>query len=585
MVGIRGLWDKINMGDFLSIIGNIAEGANVAVQAIFRGVLALLLWFPANLDAISDAMVAILKIVAVLLALILVFVIARGVYKKTGIVIMPFEVSLGEGGTIRGRAISDLLAGELRRISEVHRLKFEEITIKSESLSLPALTPKGESLEHSMPQVATVGDGQASLVGISISHIIIAFRRHCPGTTPVPVLSGSLQKYGRMIALTASLEDRGVRAWDVERKVREKDQVSEEQIPSMVRDLAYRIVHDLSRDGPQGIEAKTWQGLKHFTDALAFYHSYTLTGDLRELDRSRSICVKAVHSEKGYEMAIDFLKVLGYIYISIIKYDEAEWIFGHLKAFRPEEAAVGIGDVFWSRGDMTEARFYFNDAQRINPNFALGWLAEGDLLYYLGDYDEALEVYNIATKKNPNLIEAWRKKADILLSLGRHEEALQAYDAALMVDPKFALAWSGKCSALINLRRHTEALDSCEEALRLNPNMTRIWCLKGRQLYEIGRYKESLEASEKALELDPQSSAWDTKGAALSELGKYEDAIECFSKSLDHNPQNGEAWFHKSEALRSLDRTSEADATLARARELGYKDASESSPSDRRESV
>ena len=304
LVGIRGLWDKINPGDFLSIIGNIAEGAGVAVQAIFRAVLALLLLFPANLSAISDTMMAILKIVAVLLALILVFVVARGVYKKTGIVIMPFEVSLGECGTISERAISDLLAGELRRISEVHRLKFEEITIKSESLSLPALTPKGESLEHSMPQVATVGDGQASSVGISISQIIIAFKRHCPGTTPVPVLSGSLQKYGRMIALTASLEDRGVRAWGVERKVRGKDLVSEEHIPSMVRDLAYRIVHDLSRDGPQAIEAKTWTEFKHFTDALAFYHCYTLTGDIRELDRSRSSCFKAMHSEPA-----DFPKV------------------------------------------------------------------------------------------------------------------------------------------------------------------------------------------------------------------------------------------------------------------------------------
>lgn len=232
LIGIRGLWDKINLGYFLSIIGNIAEGAGVAVQAIFRGVLDLLLWFPANLDAISDAMMAILKIVAVLLTLILVFVVARGVYKKAGIVIMPFDVSLGEA--ISGRAISDLLAGELRRISEIHKLKFEEITIKSESLSLPALTPKGESLEHSMPQVTTVGDGQASAVGISISQIIIAFKRHCPG-------------------------------------------------------------------------------LKYFTDALALYHCYTLTGDFKELDRSRSSCLKAVHSERCYEKAIDFLKTLGQI--------------------------------------------------------------------------------------------------------------------------------------------------------------------------------------------------------------------------------------------------------------------------------
>ncbi len=149
--GIRGLWDTLSQGDLLRLMGSTLDGAGAVVQAIFQAVLALLLWFPANLNAISDAMVAILKIVAVLLALILVFVIARGVYKKTGIVIMPFEVSLGEGEAICGRAISDLLAGELRRISEVHRLEFEEITIKSENLSLPALTPKGESLEHSRP--------------------------------------------------------------------------------------------------------------------------------------------------------------------------------------------------------------------------------------------------------------------------------------------------------------------------------------------------------------------------------------------------------------------------------------------------
>jgi hypothetical protein len=35
-------------------------------------------------------------------------------------------------------------------------------------------------------------------------------------------------------------------------------------------------------------------------------------------------------------------------------------------------------------------------------------------------------------------------------------------------------------------------------------------------------------------------------------------------------------WFHKAEALSSLCRTSEADAAFAKARELGYKDASES---------
>lgn len=52
----------------MRLMGGIAEGAGAAVQALLLAALALLLWFPANLNAISDAMVAILKIVAVLLA-------------------------------------------------------------------------------------------------------------------------------------------------------------------------------------------------------------------------------------------------------------------------------------------------------------------------------------------------------------------------------------------------------------------------------------------------------------------------------------------------------------------------------------
>lgn len=183
--------------------------------------------------------------------------------------------------------------------------------------------------------------------------------------------------------------------------------------------------------------------------------------------RSRGSCLKAVHSEKGYEMAIDFLKVLGYIYISKIKYDEAEWIFRHLKAFRPEEATVGIGDVWWSRGNMTEARFYFNDAQRINPNFAPGWLAEGDLLDYWGYYDEALEVYDIATKKDPNLTGAWCKKADILFSLGKHEDAIKCFNKSLEINSQNSDAWFHKSESLRSLGRITEADIALAKACKL----------------------------------------------------------------------------------------------------------------------
>jgi tetratricopeptide (TPR) repeat protein len=50
----------------------------------------------------------------------------------------------------------------------------------------------------------------------------------------------------------------------------------------------------------------------------------------------------------------------------------------------------------------------------------------------------------------------------------------------------------------------------------------------------------------------------------------YDLAIKCYDDAIRLDPSYAAAWYNKGEALRKLHRNSEADAALAKAKELGY---------------
>jgi protein O-GlcNAc transferase len=57
---------------------------------------------------------------------------------------------------------------------------------------------------------------------------------------------------------------------------------------------------------------------------------------------------------------------------------------------------------------------------------------------------------------------------------------------------------------------------------------------------------------------------------ALGDLGKHDEAIRAYDKAIELKPDLAEAWIGKSMVLRSQERTIEADAAFAKAKELGY---------------
>ncbi len=147
------------------------------------------------------------------------------------------------------------------------------------------------------------------------------------------------------------------------------------------------------------------------------------------------------------------------------------------------------------------------------------WLIEGNDHYNAGRYEEALAAYEQAIRLDPNYAFAHWGKGNVLRDLKRYEEALAACDRAILLGANHASVYYNKGNALSYLKRYDEALAAYEHALRLDPNNALAYNNKGNTLRNLKRYDEALAAYERAIQLDPNNAlAYNNKGNALHDL-------------------------------------------------------------------
>jgi tetratricopeptide (TPR) repeat protein len=160
------------------------------------------------------------------------------------------------------------------------------------------------------------------------------------------------------------------------------------------------------------------------------------------------------------------------------------------------------------------------------------WLKKGADLRHLKHYEEALAAYEQAIRLDPNYARAYNNKGDILYDLKRYEEALATYEQAIRLDPNYARAYNNKGVVFRHLKRYEEALATYEQAIRLDPNDANAYYRKGHVLERLKRYEKALAAFEQAIHLDPNNAnAYYYKGLVLERLKRYKEAEQAFSKA------------------------------------------------------
>ena len=191
---------------------------------------------------------------------------------------------------------------------------------------------------------------------------------------------------------------------------------------------------------------------------------------------------------------------------------------------------------------FAEARRAASLAARSNPSPS-AWVSVGMAHGALGRYAEALHAYDQATRLDPEYAPAYSSRGNALLSMGLFADALHAYDDAIRIRPKQEmsynkrqktvlglLGWSrseagpgihgegsspspldpgwpaGRAKALLLLGRFKDAQDAYDEIIRLDPHDADAYCSRGECLLMQRRYAEAITNLRQAIELQPDAA-------------------------------------------------------------------------------
>jgi tetratricopeptide (TPR) repeat protein len=264
-----------------------------------------------NMQTWHDDLLLLLQVLLLLLAAgVLVALVCWLVHAEAGVV-GPFADATGG----RLTAVPDLLVGHLDRIAAVHRAPIADIP--AERLRTQPVSANPEPVDSSLANVGTINVG--GQVTISIGQLLISLKRLMPGGRGTQI-TGSVQRYGGRTQIVASVRRSGrtdtimVEAWS--RSPRRPDDV----VPTMVRELAFRIHFALANDRMQ---AGRWELLEAFTEARAAYARYLGSRQPAHCHRALRLTLHAHGLDGTYERLFGLFYALGTSYFGMGDYERA----------------------------------------------------------------------------------------------------------------------------------------------------------------------------------------------------------------------------------------------------------------------
>lgn len=199
-----------------------------------------------------------------------------------------------------------------------------------------------------------------------------------------------------------------------------------------------------------------------------------------------------------YNRGVALEQVNGRMQDAIEQYEEALRI-------NPEyaEAHYNLGNIFFKEGKVSDAIGHYEQALRINPEYAVAHNNLGIALAQTGKAEDAITHYEQALRIKPDYAEAHCNLGIALALAGKIEQAIAHFEQAVRIKPDYAKAHYNLGVALARLGRPQEAVGHWEQALRINPDYAEAHYDLGVALEGSGRVTEAIQHYEQALRIKP----------------------------------------------------------------------------------
>ena len=201
------------------------------------------------------------------------------------------------------------------------------------------------------------------------------------------------------------------------------------------------------------------------------------------------------------------------------------------------------GNEALQRDDFEGAMADYNEAIKLNSEYAGAYNNRGVVNLILGYRSDAIADYNRVIELDPDVAEAYNNRGLVKSDLGDHTGAMADYDRVIELNPNFTEAYNNRGLVKSDLGDHTGAMADYDRAIKLNPNYAEAYNNRGIVKADLGDHSGAVADYDRAIGLKPDDAeAYNNRGNVKSDLGDHRGAIADYDRAIEFKPDYAEAY-------------------------------------------
>ena len=188
--------------------------------------------------------------------------------------------------------------------------------------------------------------------------------------------------------------------------------------------------------------------------------------------------------------------------------DAAVWVLARKVSSSEAQRHFEAGLELQGKENLEQAIVEYDEAIRLDPQFALGYAHRGWTYAQLDQNQQAFQDFDEAIRLDPELAPAYLFRGSVYAGLGQYHQAIQDFDQAIRVDLLYTNAYVPRANAFLlrggiydELGQYERAIADLDEAIRLDPEYAIAYFARGDAYDQLGKESEAREDFERAREL------------------------------------------------------------------------------------